>query len=152
MAIATMSNENESASTLNGLIETLKDGQKGFATAAADVKDAGVKSTFEKFAAERARLASELQTYVHGMGEASEKSGSVAGAMHRGWINLKSALGGGEKAILNEAERGEDEAVKSYEKALEKSLPPGVAEVVRRQYSQVKAAHDQVRMLRDSWK
>jgi uncharacterized protein (TIGR02284 family) len=67
-------------------------------------------------------------------------------------MNLKSALGGGEKAILNEAERGEDEAVSAFEKAMKSKLPPDVAQVVQRQYSQVKSAHDRVKALRDSWK
>lgn len=139
-------------STLNGLIETLQDGKLGFESAAADVKDARVKSTFQEFADQRSRLATELQSEVSRLGGKPETAGSTAAAVHRGWINLKSALGGGEKAILNEAERGEDVAVKSYEKALKADLPPDVAGVVRRQFDEVKRAHDTVRGLRDSWK
>jgi uncharacterized protein (TIGR02284 family) len=72
--------------------------------------------------------------------------------VHRGWINLKNALGGGEKSILNEAERGEDVAVSSYEKAMKANLSPDVAGVVRRQFGAVKEAHDRVKAMRDSWK
>jgi uncharacterized protein (TIGR02284 family) len=143
---------NEAVSTLNELIETLKDGQNGFQTAAEDVKDLRVKSTFQDFAKQRSQLARELQSEVKRLGGDPEKSGSTAAAMHRGWINLKSALGGGEKSILDEAERGEDVAVKTFEKALNAKLPPDVAGVVRRQFDEVKRAHDQVRSLRDSWK
>jgi uncharacterized protein (TIGR02284 family) len=143
---------NEAVSTLNNLIETLKDGKNGFETAASDVKDAGVKATFEQFAQERGRLAGELQAEVRKLGGDPEMSGSAAAAVHRGWINIKSALGGGEKAILAEAERGEDIAVKNFEKAMKESLPADVASVVQRQYASVKQAHDKVRDLRDSWK
>lgn len=143
---------NATASTLNDLIETLKDGQKGFETAASDVKDARVKSVFQEFAQQRSRFAGELQAEVSRIGGEVEKTGSATAAMHRGWIDLKSALGGGEKSILNEAERGEDVAVKTYEKALNGNLSPDVAGVVRRQYGEVKRAHDRVRELRDSWK
>ena len=143
---------NDTVSTLNNLIETLKDSTEGFRTSAADVKDSSVKSTFEQLAQQRAALASELQVEVSKLGGDAEQSGSVAAAAHRGWINIKSALGGGEKSILNEAERGEDVAVKSFEKALNAKLPPDVAGVVRRQYDQVKSGHDQVKRLRDSWK
>jgi len=139
-------------STLNNLIETLKDGSNGFRTAAEDVKDVSVKSTFTEFAAQRAQMASELQQQVQKLGGSPETTGSTAAAMHRGWINIKQALGAGEKGILNEAERGEDVAVKSFEKALEEPLPQDVANVVRRQYTEVKQAHDRVRDLRDSWK
>lgn len=138
--------------TLNTLIETLKDGQNGFKSAAADVKDMRVKSVFTELAHDRTRLAGELQSEVSRLGGDPEKSGSASAAVHRGWINLKSVLGGGEKSILDEAERGEDVAVKSFETALQAKLPPDVAGVVRRQYDEVKKAHDKVRGLRDSWK
>jgi uncharacterized protein (TIGR02284 family) len=142
----------EAVSTLNDLIETLKDGKNGFETAAADVKDPAVKSTFQEFAQQRAQLAGELQAEVRKLGGEPEQSGTVAATAHRGWMNIKNTLGGGEKSILNEAERGEDFAVKSFEKALVKELPLEVREVVRRQYDEVKQAHDRVRDLRDSWK
>ena len=116
---------NEAVSTLNDLIETLKDGKNGFETAAGDVKDARVKSVFQEFARQRSQFAGELQAEVSRLGGEPEKSGSAAAAVHRGWINLKSAIGGGEKSILEEAERGEDVTVKSFEKALKQPLPPG---------------------------
>lgn len=143
---------NATVSTLNELIETLKDGKNGFESAAADVKDARVQSVFQEFAQQRSRFAGELQNEVSRLGGEAEKSGSATAALHRGWINLKSALGGGEKSILSEAERGEDVAVKTYEKALKAGLSPDVAGLVRRQYGEVKQAHDRVRELRDSWK
>ena len=143
---------NETVSTLNDLIETLKDGKNGFETAAADVKDASVKSAFTEFAQQRARFAGELQAEVARLGGEPETSGSASAAVHRGWINLKNALGAGEKSILNEAERGEDVAVSSYEKALKANLSPDVAGVVRRQFGAVKEAHDRVKAMRDSWK
>jgi len=142
----------QTISTLNDLIETLKDGKNGFETAARDISDGNVKTVFLQYAQERSRLAGELQAEVSKLGGEPETSGSASAAMHRGWLNIKSALGGGEKAILDEAERGEDVAVRSFEKALKEPLPTNVASVVRRQYDQVKQAHDRVRGLRDSWK
>ncbi len=143
---------NEVTSTLNGLIETLKDGTKGFDSAAGAVKDASVKGVFQKLSQQRSQFAGELQAEVSRLGGEPEQSGSAVASMHRGWIDLKSAMGGGEKSILNEAERGEDAAVKSYEKALQEPLPANIAGVVRCQFDEVKKAHDQVRGLRDTWK
>ncbi|MBV8780007.1 MAG: PA2169 family four-helix-bundle protein [Phycisphaerae bacterium] len=142
----------DTVSSLNSLIETLEDGKMGFETAAGNVKDANIRSTFNEFAMQRARMASELQAEVRKLGGEAQKSGSVAAAAHRGWINIKSALGGGEKAILDEAERGEDVAVHAYEKAMKEKLSPDVSTLVNRQFTEVKAAHDRVKALRDSWK
>ena len=141
----------ETVSALNDLIETLKDGEKGFKTASEQVKDPSLKSTFEQLSAQCAEFARELQSEVAAFGGEPEITGSTAAAAHRGWINIKSALGGGEKSILNEAERGEDSAVHSYEKAMNAELPANVATVVRTQFAEVKRAHDRVRDLRDSW-
>ena len=142
----------ETVSTLNTLIETLKDGKAGFETAAGDVKDSQVKATFMELAQQRSKFATELSAEVQQLGGQPEESGSASATLHRGWINIKNALGGGEKSILNEAERGEDVAVKSFETALSGKLSPEVATVVRRQFAEVKKAHDRVRGLRDAWK
>ena len=141
------------ASTINSLIETLKDGEAGFKTAAADVNDATVKATFNEFARQRSQMAAELASHLRGEdAKSSPDSGSISGAAHRGWMNIKSALGGGEQAILNEAERGEDVAVKAYQDAMNEDLPSDLANIVRRQYGEVKQAHDRVKAMRDSWK
>lgn len=138
-------------STLNGLIETCKDGQNGFKESAEAVSDSNLKTVFYELGQQRTQYVGELQTLVRELGGDPENSGSVAGALHRGWINLKSAITGqSDGAILNEAERGEDVAKKAYKEALEQNLPANVASVVQTQYAQVQAAHDKVRDLRDS--
>lgn len=140
-------------SILDDLIETLKDGQQGFREAAEDVQSHELKTLFGEYSLQRSQFAGELQSLAHLLGEKEpETMGSVSGALHRGWINLKSALSSkDEHAILTECERGEDSAVAEYTKALaEEGLPGHVAEILQMQYKAVKAAHDRVRDLRDS--
>jgi uncharacterized protein (TIGR02284 family) len=138
--------------TLNDLIEVLKDGEQGFKTAASDVKAPELSLVFTRYAVQRAEFASALQARVLDLGADVEKSGSIVGTIHRGWINLKSALSTNEPhAVLAEAERGEDSAVAAYRKALEVPSPDAATQdIVSRQYADVKAAHDHVKMLRDS--
>ncbi|HYF37513.1 MAG TPA: PA2169 family four-helix-bundle protein [Prosthecobacter sp.] len=142
-------------STLNDVIETLKDGQEGFRTAAEDVENPQLKSLFREYSQQRAKLAAELQSLARSLGESEpEDNGSVGGALHRGWIDLKSALASrDEHAILAECERGEDVAVKTYKDALDDpDLPANVRQILQSQFAAVKAAHDRVRDLRDSLK
>jgi uncharacterized protein (TIGR02284 family) len=149
-----MAQKREIVSTINGLIETLKDGQEGFKQAAEGVKDPGLKSLFQEYSQQRARFAAELQSQARQLGEPEpEDSSSAAGAMHRAWINLKSVVtSGDDHAILAEAERGEDSAVKEFQEALEDGLSSPILETVSQQYREVKTAHDRIRNLRDARK
>lgn len=144
--------DNDAAiSVLNDLIETCKDGEEGFRTCADDIKQPQLKSLFIKRAQECATSAQELQQLVRTLGGDPETSSSVAGALHRRWVDLKSLVTGqDEEAILNECERGEDVALKNYREALGKDLPPTVRTVVERQYQGVQRNHDQVKALRNT--
>ena len=130
------------------------DGEKGFKEAADAVKDPQLKSLFQQYSQQRHRFASELQAQAQSLGESKpEKSSSATGAMHRAWINLKSAVArGNDKAILAECERGEDSAVHEYEEAVQDGLTGAAREIVARQFTEIKSAHDRVRTLRDTAK
>jgi uncharacterized protein (TIGR02284 family) len=135
-------------STLNGLIETLKDGEQGFKTAAEGLQDPEVKTLFQQYSRQRSDMARQLQSEVRRLGGDPEKSGSVAGAAHRGWINIKSVVTGKDDgSIIAEAERGEDSAKKMYEEALLEPLDPVTLALVREQSMKVHDAHDRVRVL-----
>jgi uncharacterized protein (TIGR02284 family) len=134
--------------TLNDLIETCKDGEEGFRTCAEDIKRVDLKPLFERAALRCAEGARELQSLVQAYGGKPERTGSFAGSAHRRWVDIKSAITGkDDAAVLAECERGEDVAKESYEKALQKELPPDVRAVVERQYQGVLQHHDAVRNL-----
>jgi len=150
-----MAQTKEIISTVNDLIETLKDGQEGFKQAAEGVKDSELKSLFSEFSLQRSRFAGELQSEVINLGESEpEDSSSVAGAAHRTWINIKSAITSqDDHAILAECERGEDSAVSEYKEAMEKEeLSSPIRDIISRQYTEVKSAHDKIKALRDATK
>lgn len=140
--------KDDQISILNDLIETSKDGEKGFREAAEAVKDPQLKTLFLKYSGQRQEFARELQAEARRLGGDPDDTGSVSGSLHRGWMNFKTAISGkDDSAIISEAERGEDAAVETYEKALQKNLSVDLEQIVRRQYSEVKAVHDRVRSL-----
>jgi uncharacterized protein (TIGR02284 family) len=143
-----MADNDNVISTLNNLIETCKDGQEGFRQAAEGVKTSELKTLFLTYSQQRAQFAGELQNEVRRLGGDPETTSSTVGALHRGWINLKSAVTGeDEGAIISECERGEDAAVRAYDDALGAGLPNDLREIVMRQVAQVKEAHDRIRAL-----
>lgn len=137
-----------SVNTLNDLIEICRDGENGFRLAAEAVKDHHVKSMFERFTRQRAEMARELEAQVRKLGGTPASGGSVSGSVHRGWMNIKSLVtGGDDAAIVAEAERGEDAAKAAYEKALKEELAAGARELVEQQSAIVHTAHDEVKAL-----
>ena len=135
---------------LNNLIETLKDGELGFKTAAEGLKSADIKAKFFEYSRQRGEMVRELQGEVRRLGGDPEKSGSVSGSLHRGWLDIKSVITGkDDHAIVAEAERGEDVAKSAFESALKEALPGSTQTIVQQQTARVRQAHDYVRDLRD---
>jgi uncharacterized protein (TIGR02284 family) len=137
--------------TLNDLIETSKDGEFGFTACAKHVKSAELKELFLRRATECLTAAGELQTLVAGLGGKPDTGGSASGALHRGWVAVRSSLAGhSDQAMLDECERGEDAALARYRAALkQEELPEAVRAVIARQQLGVQANHDQIKRLRD---
>ncbi|HEY7090943.1 MAG TPA: PA2169 family four-helix-bundle protein [Tepidisphaeraceae bacterium] len=138
-------------STLNDLIETCIDGQRGFQAAADAVESPDLKGELMRYSEQRGDFAAELQRLVGSSGEEPKHSGSLSGDLHRGWMNLRKALTSQDQhAILAECERGEDSAVQAYRDALDEALPPQLALPVASQYQTIQSTHDRVRDLRDA--
>ena len=138
-------------SVLNGLIETCKDGETGFKSAAEKAKEPSLKTLFLKYSAQRAGYVQELTSLVSSMGDKPSESGHVAAALHRGWMGLKEALTKDEDtALINEAEAGEDAAMKAYKEAVAASLPSNATTLVQKQFAGVQEAHGVMRDLKHS--
>lgn len=146
----------KSISVLNDLTEINNDRIAGFEKAIADIKDENVdlKAIFQQYSSQSRKFSQELTAIVASYGEEVETGNSVAGTLHRAWIDVKSLFGGSDRAsILSEAERGEDAIKAAYTLALEKGELTGEAlETVSRQAQDIKAAHDAIKALRDAAK
>jgi uncharacterized protein (TIGR02284 family) len=133
------------------LVETLKDGENGYSSAADKVRDgdhAAWATTLQRFAEQRADFRREIVELGEDYGDDVDESGTATAALHRGWIALKDALTGDDpEGVLSAAVTGEDHAVSEYEKALQADLSAGFREVVTRQHAAVLAARDEVKAL-----
>lgn len=141
----------DDAKAAKELVETLKDGERGYAEAADKLRDGEHPewaTTLQRFSEQRAGFWREIVDMGHAYGDDVDESGTVAAAVHRGWIALKDALTGDDaEAVLKAALTGEDHAVSEYEDALKMDLSAGFREVVVRQQAAVVAARDEVKAL-----
>jgi len=134
------------AAELKDLVQILNDGSKGFAAAAEKLENLVYRDATLRFSAQRRRFATELNYQIGARGEEPTSGGDLSGAMHRAWLGLRSALGGGDSAIISECEFGEDAAVAAYEKAMNNAkIPADARQMIVRQYADVLAAHNQIR-------
>lgn len=145
----------KSIDILNDLIEINNDRVAGFAHAARELqdKDVDLRTLFMK-------LRDESRSNVHELGSAINKNGgevemgmSGSGAIHRMWLNVKSAFSGHDrKTVLEECERGEDAIKKAYQTALsqESGLSADFVELVTRQQQRLIAVHNEIKALRDA--
>ncbi len=119
---------------------------KGYQEAAEEVSSPELKSKLSQFAQQRAGFVSDLEGYAKQYGIEAKKETTIesvatdaAAAVHRGWINIKSAFtGGSDSSVLEAAETGEATALKAYETALSaQDIPAGAKTVFQQQHDAV---------------
>jgi uncharacterized protein (TIGR02284 family) len=136
--------------TLNDLLETCRDAHAGYQLAAHGLKDMRLKRALGQLALERKKCEEELRAEIERRGATAAAHGTVAGALHRGWLQVKE-LGRAQPAtILEECARGEAVAIRSYREALAQDLPPEARQLVALQLDRISAARDHVLELRRS--
>ncbi len=136
---------------VEAVIRVLHDSSKGFPDIGEHLQDPQAKAFFNEEATTRATFARELEAELPA-DKRGDIGGTGIGAIHRAWGDLKAKLGGGDHALLETAEQGEDAAKKAYKEALEATdLSPTTRQTLLRQQQHIIAAHDKVRGMRDSF-
>ena len=134
---------NTDTSKLDDLITTTIDSIRGFERSAEDAPDGRFASFFRDMAAERREVVSQLQAQSRALGGSPTEQGSIAGTLHRRWEDLRAALGGGDKAVIQEVERGEDYLKEEYERAInDDNVSEETRTVIRSCYESVRRGHD----------
>lgn len=134
---------------LNRCIEACVDGEKGYAIAAANIRDESLKRRLMGYSEQRAEFVIALQKEIEKLGGFAENQGSAKGAIHRGFASARVALEGRTDAvILGECERGELAALAMYDDVLAKlpmdTLPPELRILLVDQRAVIKLAHDEI--------
>lgn len=137
------------------LIVINNDRCEGYKTAANETKDADLKPLFEKYSAQSAAFASELKRYIAFEDAPSSGETKLSGKVYRAWMDVKAAVTANDrKAILSSCEFGEDVALKTYKDTLEDKeageIPSEVHALIQHQKSEVQAAHNYIKSLRDN--
>jgi uncharacterized protein (TIGR02284 family) len=136
------------AALINELIQLNLDGQGGYETAAADLHNQEYADLLQGYAQERSELADTLTPIVRQEGAKPEQAGSLSGAFHQGWINIKAALSQGDAPILAECEEADRLALMAYQDVMSKTTNEPLLALLRSQHSTIKVAYERVKTLR----
>ncbi len=124
---------------LNHLIHINKDAEAGFRTAAEQTENSELETLFDGYTKQHAKFAVELQQEIERLGGTFSDSGTFGGTLHRGFMDVKSALSGhSAKGILASCESGEESAESAYIDA-ENANPSGQTHtLIEKQRNQIK--------------
>jgi len=138
------------ADTLQDLIQTSRDGQEGYRDGAEHAKHPELKRLLNEVSLERAKFAGDLEAEAVRLGKGDvDRSSTASGAVHRGWTNLKAALGGGDDAILSSIETGDEFARERYDRAIsDPEIPDDIIGILRNQAQAIVGTLDRIRALR----
>lgn len=137
----------EDALQVSALLKIAVDAQGGYATAARDAKSAEHRNILSQYAHQRQTQAAELEQLLRASGHATNKMGTVAGAFHQGWINLRAMLSQGDQAILQECVRADELAMAAYHDFMRKTSNYALVQILQRQVTGIQEAHDQLAAL-----
>ncbi|TDU39569.1 uncharacterized protein (TIGR02284 family) [Gelidibacter sediminis] len=136
---------------LNDLLEKNYDAEKGFKKAAENAKHAGLKSYFSNKAQERYNFGHQIKSELRNFGQEPEKGGSVAGAAHRTWMEVKSWFSADDdESMLEEAIRGEKASVDEYREVLaETTIPGSTKQLLESQKTTIEQGLNNIKRLED---
>lgn len=138
---------------LNDLVQINNDRIAGYERAMNEAGDenADLKELFSGFIADSHQCKMELGTEIQALGEDMDTDSTTSGKIYRTWMDVKAIFSGhSRKAILENCEFGEDAAQKAYDEALEDDeLPAFLRETITNQKMRLKAAHDEIKAMRN---
>jgi uncharacterized protein (TIGR02284 family) len=141
--------EAHDVSKLDDLIVTLIDSVKGYEHSAEKAEAVRYRQFFLEMAAERRAAVTVLQDASRQLDGSPADYGSAAATLHRRIEDLRVALGGGDKAIVKEVERGEDYLKEEFERVLaDKRMSLASLAAVRVAWQSVQKGHDRASALK----
>ncbi|WP_312090905.1 PA2169 family four-helix-bundle protein [Chryseobacterium sp.] len=142
---------NPTVSTLNDLLQITNDRIEGFNKVEDKVweKYPNLKSDYNNMVDQSQKMRLELKSLISERNGDADDSTTVAGGLHRTWIDVKNAFSSDNaESTLENVIFGENAAIEAYEKALDSGdLCPESSRVVQDQLQSLKASYEKFKNL-----
>lgn len=130
---------NTSETALETLIDTTYDSVDGYRKAAELAKTPELRRALEEQATTRQATLDSLNAELVRLGGELVTKGTMAGGLHRMWLNFTAMFENGDEAAVERIEEGEDYLAKKFEEALEHT------DLDRQTRGVITAAHSEIR-------
>ncbi len=148
MATSTGASEVETVRLLRQLMAQLRDSEAGYRRAYGEIRDPSLRVEFGRLVEEREDMIEGLDGCLADLGQAPDAGGTMLGAAHRLFFDLRTAISGRDReAILREIVRGESVLEESYDATIRAGLPPAIHNIVRRQHRLARGSRDRFRAM-----
>lgn len=133
----------ESADILNGLIQRVIDGEKGYKDAAEQVDSKSLANQLLIKSKDRRSFVSQLQSEVRELGFEPEQNGTVEGAATRIWMDFKTGASKNDnKAVLEAVKSAESSTLEDYRNAIHKKLPQELEDILKNQMEKIQDSYN----------
>ena len=148
-----METKEKTNTAVRDLVIINNDRTEGYKTAAAETKEADLKTLFNRFSEQSKGFAGELKQYITDSDDMPKSDETKnTGKLYRVWMDIKAAITSNDrKSILSSCEFGEDKAKQTYNDVLKdtEGLAPNVINIITKQKAEIQKGHDEVKALRD---
>lgn len=146
---------NQTVSTLNDLLQITNDRIEGFNKVEDKVweKYPTLKSDYTNMVDQSQKMKLELKSLISERNGDADDSTTVAGGLHRTWIDVKNAFSADNaESTLENVTFGENAAIEAYQKALDSGdLCPESSRVVQDQLHSLKSSYEKFRNLENRY-
>ena len=148
-----MANNSEVIDVLNDLILINNDRVAGYEKAYDETNDieTDLRALFKGLASNSRDFARDLKAEVTKLGGEPESGTMVSGKIYRAWMDIRSVFtSDNRRAVLENAETGEDAAKKAYEEALQSEvLPADIRQMIMSQQTSILSSHELIKKERN---
>ncbi|UZT98675.1 PA2169 family four-helix-bundle protein [Chryseobacterium fluminis] len=144
----------ETVAVLNDLLQITNDRIEGFGKVEGKIWEMypDIKDEYDRMISQSKIMKNELIDLINEKGGTPQDSPSVAGALHRTWIDIKNSftMGNREESTLGNVVFGEQAAIDAYQNALDSGdLCEKSTKIVAEQLHQLNISYNQFKKIED---
>lgn len=147
-----MSTSMTHADTVQDLVRIANDGAEFYGEAMDKTQNPQLRNVFSRMREHKQKVASALRAQLRIDQQEAPSEGTFAGTLRQTYADLRAKFSSNEdKVYVSQLEETEDRLLKHFQEALTEVTDPSVKALLQAHAPQVRACHDEMRALKQSF-